>query len=191
MVGATHPLQHETITPRSATTTHTPPIDQPTTAQQCSSTYGSTPVREEHLIASRVLRSRSPARNAGRFVILRPPMSGIASEPPLTKHPPPTHRPTHHSSTTAVQPYAPQQYPCWYTTSWLGWGFPLSYDSPPSGGEREPSPGEAFHAPRSPSWGPSAVMLPETPRAHVWGGRGTGVRSLGDRVVNGRAGYMK
>ena len=108
MVGATHPLQHETITPRSATTTHTPPIDQPTTAQQCSSTYGSTPVCEEHLIASRVLRSRSPARNAGRFVILRPPaMSGIASEPPLTKHPPPTHRPTHHSSTTAVQQYVP------------------------------------------------------------------------------------
>ena len=58
-------------------------------------------------------------------------------------------------------------------------GFTLSYDSPPSGGEREPSPGETFHAPCSRSWDSSAVVLPGAPRADVWGGRGTGVRSLG------------
>ena len=58
-------------------------------------------------------------------------------------------------------------------------GFALSYDSPASTGEREPSPGEAFHAPRSRSWDSSAVVSPGTLRADVWGGRGTGVRSLG------------
>ena len=58
-------------------------------------------------------------------------------------------------------------------------GFALSYDSSPSGGQREPSPGEAFHAPRSRSWDSSAVVSPGTPRADVWGGLGTGVRSLG------------
>ena len=58
-------------------------------------------------------------------------------------------------------------------------GFALSYDSPPSGGERQPSPGEAFHAPRSRSWDSSAVVLPGTPRADAWSGRGTGVRPLG------------
>ena len=63
-------------------------------------------------------------------------------------------------------------------------GFALSYDSPPFGGEREPSPGEAFHTPRSRSWDSSAVVSPETPRADVWGGRGTGVRSLGAGVAS-------
>ena len=55
-------------------TTHPPPTDHPTTpVQQCSSTYGSIPVREEHLVGPRVLRTRSPARNAGRFVCSRAP----------------------------------------------------------------------------------------------------------------------
>ena len=58
-------------------------------------------------------------------------------------------------------------------------GFALSYDSPPFGGEREPSPGEAFHALRSRSWDSSAVVSPGTSRVGVWGERGTGVRSLG------------
>ena len=66
-------------------------------------------------------------------------------------------------------------------------GFALSYDSPPSGGEREPSPGEAFHAPRSRSWDSPAVVSPGTPTVDAWGGRGTGVRSLGAgwRAVEG------
>ena len=58
-------------------------------------------------------------------------------------------------------------------------GFALFYDSPPFGEEHEPSPGEAFHAPRSRSWDSSAVASPWPRRACVWGGRGTGVRSLG------------
>ena len=58
-------------------------------------------------------------------------------------------------------------------------GLALSYDFPPSGEEHEPSPGEAFHAPRSRSWDSSAVVSPGTPKADVWGGHGTGVRSLG------------
>ena len=70
-------------------------------------------------------------------------------------------------------------------------GFALSYDSPPSGGEREPSPREDFHAPRSQSWDSSAVVLPGTPRADAWGGRGTGMRSLGAgwRAVKRRVVY--
>ena len=68
-------------------------------------------------------------------------------------------------------------------------GFALSYDSPLAGGERESSPGEVFHAPRLRSWEWSAVVLPGTPRADVWGGRGTGVRLLGAgwRAVECRA----
>ena len=67
-------------------------------------------------------------------------------------------------------------------------GFALSYDSPPSGGERELSPGEAFHAPRSRSWDSSAVVSSGTPRADVWGGCGSGVRSFwaGWRAVERR-----
>ena len=68
-------------------------------------------------------------------------------------HPSPTHRPTHyHSSTTAVDQYVPtnpqRQHSntavrttavhLWYARSWVE--FALSYDSPPSGGEREQSP---------------------------------------------------
>ena len=45
--------------------------------------------------------------------------------------------------------------------------------------ERETSPGEAFHALRSRSWESSVVVSPGTPRADVWGGHGTGARSLG------------
>ena len=114
--------------------------------------------------------------------------------PPSTHHPPPTQGPTHttavqqqwsstyrpiHSGSTAVRQYSPQRYTCGPpgARSWVRFAF--SYDSPLSGGEREPSPGEAFHAPRSRSWDSSAVVLPGISRADVWGGRGTGVRSLG------------
>ena len=73
------------------------------------------------------------------------------THPPSTHHPPPTHRPTHHhSSTTAVEQYVPtnpqRQHSTYYAMSWVA--FALSYDSPPFGGERQPSPVEAFHAPR-------------------------------------------
>ena len=72
------------------------PTDQATSAvQQCSSMYGGIPVREEHLGGFGVLRTRSTVRNAGRCVVLRPPaISWIASEPPPTNNPPPTHLPT-------------------------------------------------------------------------------------------------
>ena len=58
-------------------------------------------------------------------------------------------------------------------------GYALFFDSLLFGEEREPSPGEAFDAPRSRSWDSSAVASPRTPRAWVWGGRGTGVQSPG------------
>ena len=58
-------------------------------------------------------------------------------------------------------------------------GVAISYNSPSSEREREPSPGKVFHAYRWRSWDSSAVVSPEIPRAGVWGGRGTGVRSLG------------
>ena len=83
-------------------------------------------------------------------------------------HPPITHRPSHyHSSTTAVEQYVPTNLQrqhssttirttavhLWYTRSWVG--FALSYDSPPSGGEREPSPTKhpplTTHPPTNPS----------------------------------------
>ena len=100
---------------------------------------GGIPVRQEQLVGSRVLRTRSTVRNAGRFVILRlPAISWIASEPPPTKHPPPTthHPPTDqpttavqqqwnstyrpmHNGSTAVRQYAPQRYTC--GTPEAGW----------------------------------------------------------------------
>ena len=63
-------------------------------------------------------------------------------------------------------------------------GFALFYDSPPSGGEREQSAGETFHAPRSRSWDSSAVVLPGTPRSDVWRGRAV----ARGRVASGKAG---
>ena len=89
-----------------------------------------------------------------------------------------TCRPTNNGSTqAAVRQYAPQHLE--YTRCWVGWGFPLSYDSPSSRGEREPCPGETFHAPRSPSWEPSDVVSRGTRGDDVWCGRGTGLRWLG------------
>ena len=114
------------------------------------------------MVGSGVLRPRSTVRNAGRFVVLRPPaISWIASEPPPTKHPPTTHRPTHHhSSTAALEQYVltnPQRQHSstavrttavhlWYARTWVGF-FSLSYDCPPSRGEREPSPERLFTPP--------------------------------------------
>ena len=64
-------------------------------------------------------------------------------------------------------------------TPGAGWGLHFFTILLPFGEDREPSPGEAFHAPRSRSWDSSAVASPHTPSACVWGGRGTGVRSPG------------
>ena len=67
-------------------------------------------------------------------------------------------------------------------------GFALCYDSPPFGGERESSLGEAFHAPRLRSWDSSAVVLPGTPRVDVWGGRAWHGRAVArGEVASGRA----
>ena len=69
-------------------------------------------------------------------------------------------------------------------------GFALASDSSPFGGEREPSPGEAFHAPRSRSWESSAVVSPGTPRAdgscvgRAWYGCAV---ARDTRVASGRA----
>ena len=84
--------------PRAPPTTHPLPTDQATTAvQQCISMYGGIPVREEHLVGSGVLRTRSTVRNAGevRCFTTLPAISWIASELPPTNHPPrTTHPPT-------------------------------------------------------------------------------------------------
>ena len=50
----------------------------------------------------------------------------------------------------------------------------LSRRSYPFPGSERPVPGKApLHAPRSPSWTSAAILSPGTPRADVWGGRGT------------------
>ena len=124
--------------------------------------YGGIPVCEEHLVGSGVLRTRSTVRNAGRFILYDPPPSRgsrASCHPPSTHHPPTTHRPTPHTSTRAMEqnvPTNPQlQYistavrttavHLWYARSWVG--FALSYDSPPFGGEREPSRERLFTPP--------------------------------------------
>ena len=80
-----------------------------------------------------------------------------------------------YSSNTAVQ-----RYTCGpVIRQELGVVCTFFYDSLPFGEDREPSPGEAFNAPRSRSWDSSGVASPRTPRACVWGGRCTSVRSPG------------
>ena len=50
----------------------------------------------------------------------------------------------------------------------------LSRGSAPFPGSERPVPGRApLHAPRSPSRASAAILSPATPRADVWGGRGT------------------
>ena len=85
----------------------------------------------------------------------------------------------YNSTTTAVRS---DQSPTAARSSTAGAGWDLHFFYGPL-----PSPGEAFHAPRSRRWGSSAVVSPGTPRAHVWGRRGTGVRSLGAGWRGGRA----
>ena len=157
--------------------------------------YGSIPVREEHFVGFRVLRFvfLRPGKKRGRFAFLRlPAISGserAATHQAPTTHYPPTDQPTaavHQQCSSTYRPIrngstqqcSSTQHSSTPGTRGGGWGFPFSYDYPPSRGEGEPSPGEPFHAPRSPSWKPSVVMSPGTPRA-VRGGRGWGVRSLG------------
>ena len=55
-------------------------------------------------------------------------------------------------------------------------GFPFFYDSPPSRGASDPSPGEPLDAPRSPRWSSASALSPSCERAVVWGGRGAAAR---------------
>ena len=55
------------------------------------------------------------------------------------------------------------------------WDFHF-YDSPPSRGASDPSPGEPLDASRSPRWSWAPVLSPSPQRAPVWGGRGANPR---------------
>ena len=55
-------------------------------------------------------------------------------------------------------------------------GFPFFYDSPPSRGASDPSPGEPLDAPRSPRCSSEPVLSLSPQRAAVWGGRGATAR---------------
>ena len=57
-------------------------------------------------------------------------------------------------------------------------GFTLCYASPLFGGDREPSLGELFHAPRPQRREGAVVVPPGTRRTDIWSGRDTGVWSL-------------
>ena len=153
-------------------TTHPLPANLPTTAAR---TAVSPYARSFWL----VLESRGPGQKRGefRFFYDRPPSRG-ASEPPPTKHPPPTtHPPTNppqqynssaavrtDQSTTAAQQSSSTHHSSTPGTRGAGWGFPCFCDSSPSRGKSDPSPGGPSHAPRSPSWEPSPVLSPGTPR---------------------------
>ena len=171
--------------PTAQCTNHSPTTHRPT---HNSSTHGSTPVRKEHVVGSGVLRK---VRNAGRLLFSRPPDTS-GSERAATHQAPTTHPPTYppqqynsstavrtDQSTTAAQQCSSTQHSSTPGTRGPGWGVPPSYDSPPSRGVIEPSPGETFHASRFPNLKPSAVVSPGTRRGYVRGGSGTGVRWLG------------
>ena len=147
-------------TPLCTPTTHPPPTDQPTTTvvqQQWSSTY-----RPSHK-GSTAVQQYAPQRytfgmpGAGWdlhfLTILHVPGESANRHPPSTHYPgPPTDQPTTtavqqqrsstyrpiHNGSTAVRQLAPQRYTC--GTAGARVGFALPSDSPPSGGEREPSP---------------------------------------------------
>ena len=76
----------------------------------------------------------------------------------------------------ALAHHIAQQYS---STTGAGWDLHFFTILHPTGKSGSRPRGEAFHAPRSRSWDSSAVVSPGTPRADVWGGRGTGMRSLG------------
>ena len=84
------------VGPPSAKSTHPPRTDQSNTAiQQCGSTYGSIPVREDSSLVGWLLSVEDPAGNGGSFVIVYDHHINVgkrASRPPLSNHPP---RPTH------------------------------------------------------------------------------------------------
>ena len=103
----THPRRIPHVLPTHVH--HPPPTDQANrVVQPCSRTYCGIPVHEEHLVGSGVLRTRSMVRSAGRFIFTTPrhfvDRQGAANH---QAHPPPTHRTTYHSSTTAVEQYVP------------------------------------------------------------------------------------
>ena len=154
----THPLTNPP--PKQYNSSGAERTDQSTTAaQQYGSTHhGGTPEVRQKLRRICTFLRFSNFRGRARVVIHQAPTTTAMQQQWSN-----TYRPIHNGSTartTAVH--------LWYARSWVG--FAHSYDSPPSGGEREPSPEEAFHASRSRSWDSSAVVL----RAGV-GGRGTGL----------------
>ena len=137
-----------------------------------------------------------PVRNGRKFVFFYdlPPSRGAIKPPPPSTHHPPTHRPTHHSSTYrlihngSTQQCSSTHHSSASGTRGAGWDgdfhfltiitmgargagfggdFHLLIILCLPGGERNPSRGEPFRAPRSPSWEPSVVMSPETPSADV------------------------
>ena len=109
----------------------------------------------------------------------------------ITTHPP-TH---HHSSTSAVEQYVPtnpQRQRSTHHSGTLVVMGKTSCGTPGAGGDLHLRtilrlPEESASRPRERIFMPpargvgslSAVVLPGTPRADVWGGRGTGVGSLG------------
>ena len=135
--------------------------DQSTTAaQQYGSTHhsGTPAIRQEEL---------GGICNFLRFSIFRGRARAVTYQAPTTHHPPTdqptttavqqqwsrTYRPIHNGS-TAVRRYAPQRHT--RGTPEAGWHlFALSYDSPSSGREREPSPTKhpplTTHSPTNPS----------------------------------------
>ena len=153
------------------------PFHNGSTQQYDSTRHSGTPVVRQELRGTCTFLRFSTFRGRARAVTHQAPITHrLPTDQPTTtaaqQQWSSTYRRIHNGSTVRTKAVH-----LWYARSWVG--FALFYDSPPSGGEREPSPGGAFHAPRSRSWGSSAVVLPGTPRADVWGGHGTGVRSLG------------
>ena len=184
----THELYHTFYPPTCTPTTHPPPTDKP--LQQYVRRYTG---KRGVFGWFRSLEDAQHGKKRGRGSLFYEPRHLVDREraathqAPTPQHPPTdqptttavqqqwssTYRPIHHGS-IAVRQHVSQR---WHARSWVG--FALSYDSPPSGGESEPSPGEAFHAPSSRSCDSPAVASLGTPRADVWGGHGTGVRTLG------------
>ena len=100
------------------------------------------------------------------------------TRPPTHTHRPnhpPTHQPTHPRRATAILQYV-QPDMRWYMPSSsmcrAGISILLRFSATP--GSEQPVPGRVpFHGPRSPSQASEAVLSPGSPRADVWGGRGT------------------
>ena len=98
----THPRTIPHVLPTHVHPHHPPTTHRPSHYNKCCSMYGSIPVREENLVGSRVLRTRSLVKKhgGGRFFTNPRHLGERTSRYPPSAHPPrPTHRPTNHSST--------------------------------------------------------------------------------------------